>query len=43
MDAYKLILKERAEALSSLIFITNKRDGIIKARKCAVGSKQKSI
>ena len=40
MDATKLTKKERMEALSSLLFITEKRDGRIKSRKCVIGSKQ---
>ena len=48
MDVYipmcpkELSYEERAKALSALLFITEKRDGRIKARKCAVGSKQQT-
>ena len=31
------------KAISSLMFIVEKRDGIVKARKCAVGSKQRNF
>ena len=31
------------KALSALMFIVEKRDGRIKARKCAVGSKQRTF
>ena len=40
LDATKLTKKERMEALSSLLFMTEKRDGRIKSRKCDIGSKQ---
>ena len=42
MDPKELSYEERAKALSALLFITEKRDGRIKARKCAVGSKQRT-
>ena len=37
----KLSEQQRARALELLIFLTEKRDGRIKARACANGSKQK--
>ena len=37
----ELTVEERKKALESLIFITEKRDGRIKARACANGSKQR--
>ena len=46
MDTYKAITKssptieDRRKALASLMFITKKRNGDIKARKVADGSKQ---
>ena len=43
MNATKLTKKERMEALSSLLFITEKRDGRIKSKKCAIGSKQRKF
>jgi hypothetical protein len=43
LDATKLTKKERMEALSSLLFITEKKDGRIKSRKCAIGSKQRKF
>ena len=43
LDAIKLTKKERMEALSSLLFITEKKDGRIKSRKCAIGSKQRKF
>ena len=42
MDPKELLYEERAKALSAMLFITEKRDGRIKARKCAVGSKQRT-
>ena len=38
-DAKLLSREERLKALSALMFIVEKRNGDIKARKCAVGSK----
>ena len=35
--------EQKAKALSSLMFIVEKRDGRVKARKCAVGSKQRTF
>ena len=35
--------EQKAKTLSSLMFIVEKRDGRIKARKCAVGSKQRTF
>ena len=42
MDLKELLYEERAKALPAQLFITEKRDGRIKARKCAVGSKQRT-
>ena len=39
-DAKELSRTERLKALLALMFIVEKRNGDIKARKCAVGSKQ---
>ena len=41
VDAKSLSKHQHAEALSSLIFLTEKQDGKIKAQKCAAGSKQR--
>ena len=41
VDATKLSQEERQEALASLIFLKEKRDGTIKARACADGRKQR--
>ena len=43
VDAGKLSRKERQEALASLIFLKEKRDGTIKARACEDGRKQGEI
>ena len=43
LDATKVTKKERMEASSSLLFITEKKDGRIKSRKCAIGSKQRKF
>lgn len=40
-DASKLTQEEKRKALESLIFLTEKRDGRVKARTCANGSKQR--
>ena len=40
MDASKLTYEERKAMLASLLFITEKRNGDIHARKVAVGSNQ---
>ena len=40
MDGNKLTKKEKSSARSSLMFLTEKMDGAIKARACADGSKQ---
>ena len=40
LDATKLTRDETCDALESLLFITEKRDGQIKSRKCAIGNKQ---
>ena len=40
-DAKELSRAERMKALLALMFIVEKRNGDIKARKCAVGSKQR--
>ena len=42
LDASKLTRDEKRDALESLLFITEKRDGRIKSRKCAIDSKQRS-
>ena len=42
LDASKLTRDEKRDALESLLFLTKKRDGKIKSRKCAIGSKQRS-
>ena len=39
-DTKLLSREERLKDLSALIFIVEKRNGVVKARKCAVGSKQ---
>ena len=39
-DATLLSREERLKALSSIMFIVEKRNIVVKARKCAVGSKQ---
>ena len=41
MDARLLIREDRMKALSSLMFIVEKRDGRVKARNFAVGIKQR--
>ena len=41
IDSRSLSLLERKQALNALLFLTQKRDGTIKARKCADGSKQR--
>ena len=38
MDAKQLTKEQRQKALNALLFLTRKRDGSIKARKCADGS-----
>ena len=40
-DAKELSRAEQMKALSALMFIVEKRNGDINARKCAVGSKQR--
>ena len=40
MHPYKLTKEERSKALKSLMFLTEKKDGRIKARICANGSIQ---
>ena len=42
MDPKKLSRIDRFKALSALMFLVEKRDGSIKARKCTVGSKQRT-
>ena len=42
-DVKELIRAERLKALSALMFIVEKRNGDIKARKCAVGSNQRTF
>ncbi len=41
MDPNRLTKKEKAEALASLIFLKEKKDGTVKARACADGRKQR--
>jgi hypothetical protein len=43
LEAAGLTPEQKAKALSSLMFIVEKRDGRVKARKCAVGSKQRTF
>ena len=43
MDPKTLSFEEKKKALSALFFLTEKRNGDIKARKCAVGSKQRTF
>ena len=42
-DAKLLSREERLKALSALMFIFEKRNGVVKSRKCAVGSKQRTF
>ena len=42
-DAKELSRAERLKALLALMFIVEKRNGDIKARKCAIGSKQRTF
>ena len=35
--------EERSKALSALMFIVEKRNGVVKASTCAVGSKQRTF
>ena len=41
VHAHELTREQRVQALSSLMFLTQKRDGKIKGRACANGSKQR--
>ena len=41
MDARQLTKEQRQKALNALLFLTQKRSGELKARKCADGSKQR--
>jgi hypothetical protein len=41
MDPREMTKEQRMDALASLIFLTEKRNGTIKARACADGSKQR--
>ena len=43
MDATQLNRKQRADALASLIHLTEKRDGRVKSRGCADSSKQRTF
>ena len=36
-------MEERSKNLSSIMFIFEKRNGVVKSRKCAVGSKQRTF
>ena len=40
MDASKMSNQDRKYSLASMLFITEKRDGDVKARKVEIGSKQ---
>ena len=40
LDASKLTRGEKRDALESLLFITEKRDGLSKSRKCAMDNQQ---
>ena len=42
IDASKITRDEKRDALKSLLFITEKRNGRIKIRKCAMGNKQRT-
>ena len=42
LDTSKLTRDEKRDALESLLFITEKRDGRFKSRKCAMGNKQRT-
>ena len=42
LDVNTLSAQERRDAMESLIFLTEKRDGRVKARHCADGRKQRS-
>ena len=41
LDPNKLTIEDRIKALSSLMFLVDKRDGNIKARTCAYGREQR--
>ena len=41
-DTSKLSKQEKCNALESLLFVTEKKDGRIKSRKCAMGNKQRT-
>ena len=43
MDPSKLTREEKKKAIEALMFVTEKRNGQLKARKCAVGSKQRTF
>ena len=43
LDPKTLTKEEKNKALSALFFLTEKRNGDIKGRKCAVGSKQRTF
>ena len=43
MDATKIMKEQKQQALNSLLFVAENRDGRIKARKCAIGSKQRDF
>ena len=42
VDPRNLSAEDRRKALSALFFLTRKRDGRLKGRKCAIGSKQRT-
>ena len=43
LDASKLTREEKRDALESLLFITEKKDGQIKSRKRPMGNKQRTL
>ena len=43
LDALKLTLRQRAEALSTVVFLKEKRDGSLKTRACVNGAPQQKI
>ena len=42
VDAFKMSYQERKDALVSILFITEKRNGDVKARNVAIGSKKRT-
>ena len=43
LDASKRTREEKRDALKSLVFVTEKKDGRIKSRKCNMGNKQRTF